>query len=111
MSSKSLDNFLRIVARTGKYVIGSKEALKTIKSAKLVVLANSLEEDLRREFLDNCKKHSVPVIEFNGNSARLGRSFGKPFRVSAISIRSFGDAKFNDVANFVKKEEEAKIHD
>ena len=107
MSSKALDNFLRTVARTGKYIIGSKEAIKSIRSAKLVILANSLEEDLKNEFLSACKKHSVAVIEFNGNSAKLGRSFGKPFRISAIAVRAFGDAKFGDVKDLLKKEEVA----
>ncbi|MCP8311073.1 MAG: ribosomal L7Ae/L30e/S12e/Gadd45 family protein [Candidatus Methylarchaceae archaeon HK01M] len=90
ISEKNLEKSLRAVIKTGKVVIGTKEVSRSIKGSKLVIYSLSLSKERISEVVDTCKSFSVPFTEFKGTSMDLGRICGKPFLISAISIKLSG---------------------
>ncbi|MDG6928705.1 MAG: ribosomal L7Ae/L30e/S12e/Gadd45 family protein [Nitrososphaerota archaeon] len=92
MESKTLEPFLRTVMKTGKVSFGLKGALKSAKSAKLVVLSTSLGEEEREALVSACKGADVPVVALDDTSSRLGTISRKSFPVKALAVRSVGDA-------------------
>ncbi|MFQ6134204.1 MAG: ribosomal L7Ae/L30e/S12e/Gadd45 family protein [Nitrososphaerales archaeon] len=100
LDEKLLEKALKAVVKTGKYTLGLKEATKSLKSVKLLIYSDSLDEEVVSKIERSCKWSSVPTIAYPGSSVALGRLCGKPFRVSVISVRSAGDM---DITPLVKK--------
>ena len=94
-----LTRVLKEAIKSGKYTIGTKEVISELKSAKLVVAANSpsrgnSEEDaLARE----AEKNKVAIVRIDKSSAQLGRMLGRPFRVSAVSLRVVAEGDFRQL--------------
>ena len=81
-------------AKTGKIQIGASSALASAKSkkAKLILLASNCPQSIREDIEYYCKLSEVPVSIFKGDSSDLGALCGKPFDVSALTIREPGDS-------------------
>jgi large subunit ribosomal protein L30e len=92
-----LERQLKLVAKTGSYIVGRREVSTSLKGAKLLVWSASA--NVPQSILDECKSLSVPAIKFGGNPVELGHACGIPFRVSVIALKSAGDA---DLSNFTK---------
>lgn len=92
-----LEKQLKLVARTGSYVVGRREVSTSLKGSKLLVWSASA--NVPQTILDECKTLSVPAIRFSGNPVELGRACGIPFRVSVIALKTVGDA---DLSPFAK---------
>ena len=90
---------MKAIVKDGKYDLGVKESLKSLKSTKLLVYSDSLDEATISNIEKSCKKSSVPTIAYPGSSMTLGLICGKPFKVSSISVKSTGDA---DISVLVK---------
>jgi len=95
--SLELEKQLKLVAKTGSYVVGRREVSNALKGTKLLVWSTSA--NVPQTILDECKNLSVPAIKFGGNPVELGRACGIPFRVSVIALKAAGDA---DLSGFVK---------
>ena len=87
---RDLEKQLKLVAKTGKYVVGRREVMGGIKGSKLLVWSASA--GLPQTILDDSKNLQIPAVRFNGNPVELGRACGIPFRVSVIAVKSAGDA-------------------
>ena len=87
---RELEKQLKLVAKTGKYIVGRREVISGIKGSKLLVWSASA--GLPQTILDDTKNLQIPAIRFNGNPVELGRACGIPFRVSLIAVKSAGDA-------------------
>jgi large subunit ribosomal protein L30e len=85
-----LEKQLKLVAKTGSYLVGRREVSHSLKGSKLLVWSASA--NVPQTILDECKNLSVPAIKFTGNPVELGRACGIPFRVSVIALKSPGDA-------------------
>lgn len=94
--SPELEKQLKLVAKTGSYVVGRREVSNSLKGTKLLVWSASA--NVPQMILDECKNLSVPAIKFTGNPVELGRACGIPFRVSVIALKSTGDADLSDFA-------------
>jgi len=92
-----LEKQLKLVAKTGSYVVGRREVSNSLKGTKLLVWSASA--NVPQLILDECKNLSVPAIKFTGNPVELGRACGIPFRVSVIALKSPGDA---DLSPYVR---------
>ena len=92
-----LEKQLKLVKKTGSYVVGRREVSTSLKGSKLLVWSGSAS--LPQVILDECKNLSVPAIKFAGNPVELGRACGIPFRVSVIALKTVGDA---DLSGFAK---------
>jgi large subunit ribosomal protein L30e len=81
-------------AKTGKIQIGSSSALKSAKAkkAKLIIVASNCPQSIREDIEYYCKLSEIPVSIYNGNSLDLGAVCGKPFEVSALTVKEPGDS-------------------
>lgn len=81
-------------AKTGKIQFGAKTALKSIKAkkAKLILLASNCPQRIRANIEYYCRLSEVPISIFHGESTALGALCGKPFNVSALTIKEPGDS-------------------
>jgi len=85
--------------KTGKVFFGCNSAVKNALEgkAKLIVLAENCPEEMKRRIERYSKLSSIPVLIYKGSGRELGKVCGKPFTVSALSIREFGDSKIMEV--------------
>jgi len=92
-----LERQLKLVAKTGSFVVGRREVASSLKGSKLLVWSASA--NVPQAILDESRTLSIPAIKFAGNPVELGRACGIPFRVSVIALKSTGDA---DLSAFTK---------
>ena len=80
--------------KTGKVWFGANNAIKNIKmgKAKLVVIAENCPKNIHEDIEYYCKLSKIPMIIYKGTSLDLGAVCGKPFMVSALTIREPGDS-------------------
>lgn len=95
-----LDKSLRSVVRTGKVLVGTKQAVKASKRgvAKLVIVATNCPDDVKKQI----KESNIPMYEFAGMSVDMGPICGKPYVVSAITVLEPGDSDIMALARGVK---------
>lgn len=95
-----LDKSLRSVMRTGKVMIGTKQAIKASKRgvAKLVIVASNCPIDVKKQITES----KVPMYEYPGLSVDLGPLCGKPFIVSALTVLEAGDSDIMALARGVQ---------
>jgi len=80
--------------KTGKVWFGANNAIKNVKAgkAKLIVIADNCPRNIREDIEYYCKFSNIPIIIYKGTSLDLGAACGKPFMVSALTIREPGDS-------------------
>jgi len=90
--------------RTGKVSFGASNAVKNAKigKAKLIIVAANCPQKNRGDIEYYCGLSDVPIVIYKGTSIDLGAVCGKPFMVSALTIREQGDSdilKLTEAAN------------
>lgn len=90
VEEKLLMTVLRGVVKTGKYVLGTKAVSASIKGSKLFIHSSSLKGTPLEKIREAAKSSSTPILSYAGTSFDLGRVCGKPFRVSALLVKSAG---------------------
>lgn len=78
--------------KSGKYTLGAKEVVSEVKSSKVVIAAGSLPGKAGKQIREEAQKNKVPLVVLDRNSAQLGRLLGRPYKVSAVAIRSISDS-------------------
>lgn len=75
--------------KENKVIIGYKESLRFLKvnSPKLIVIAQNIPENYKKEIEHNAKVSKIKIEVFDGSSKKLGVICGKPFSVSALAIK------------------------
>ena len=93
--------------KTGKVSIGASSAVQSAQTgrAKLIILASNAPKKVREdvEYYSNLSK--VPLILYKGSSMDLAAACGKPFTVSALSIREPGDSEILKLTETAEPEE------
>jgi large subunit ribosomal protein L30e len=99
-----IDKAIASVVKTGKVTFGADSAVQNAKSgkAKMIVLATNCPKKMREDIEYYCKLSDVPFIDFRSSGLDLAAVCGKPFNVSALSIREPGDS---DILKLVEKPE------
>ena len=92
VDSAQLANILKDAMKGGKYVIGARESAASMKGSKAVLFTRSVPAGLASRLKEEAKKHEVPLVELPMSSAELARLVGRPYRVSAMALRSLGEA-------------------
>lgn len=90
----SLENPIKLLYKTGKVVLGSRRAVKLVKSGRAVgvVLASNIPKHVVEDFTYYARLGNVRVIRYPGSSYELGALLGKPFPVSVIAIIDPGES-------------------
>ncbi len=99
-----INKAIATTVRTGKVLFGANNAVKNAKigKAKLIIVAANCPQKFRGDIEYYCRLSDVPIVIYNGTSIDLGAVCGKPFMVSALTIREPGDSdilKLTEAAN------------
>ncbi|KPV64466.1 MAG: 50S ribosomal protein L30e [Candidatus Bathyarchaeota archaeon BA2] len=80
--------------KTGKVLFGTNNAIKNAKTgkAKLIIVASNCPRKNHEDIEYYCRLSNIPVTIYNGTSIDLGAACGKPFVVSALTVREPGDS-------------------
>ena len=80
--------------KTGKVLFGVNNAVKSIKMGrtKLVVVASNCPRSVVEDIKYYARLSDVPLVIYKGTSIDLGAVCGKPFMVSALTVREEGDS-------------------
>ena len=90
-----IEKAITTAVKTGKVSFGANSAIKNAKTGKikLIILASNCPRDTREDIEYNCKLSKIPLIVYKGSSIDLATVCGKPFMISALSIRESGDSE------------------
>ena len=99
-----INKAIATTVRTGKVLYGASDAIKSAKmgKAKLLIIAANCSASIREEIEYHCKLSGIPVTSYSGTNMDLGAVCGKPFSVSALTIKESGDSdilKLTEVRN------------
>lgn len=91
---ESINSRLALVMKSGKFVLGHKQTLKTLRAgkAKLIIIANNTPPLRKSEIEYYAMLAKTGVHHYNGNNVELGTACGKYFRVCTLSITDPGDS-------------------
>ena len=85
---KALEKVIKDAVATDKYKSGVKEVLQSVKGTKLIIVSKSIDSDDRTKLEEQAGTASVAVYEYPGTSVQLGKLCNKPFRITAVAIKS-----------------------
>ena len=91
---ESSNTRLGLVMKSGKYTLGYRSTLKTLRQgkAKLVIISANTPQLRKSEIEYYAMLAKTGVHHYTGNNIELGTACGKYFRVSVLSITDPGDS-------------------
>jgi len=89
-----VDKAIATTVKTGKVLFGANKAVESVKlgRARLIVLASNCPRNIVEDIRNYSRFSNVPVVIYKGTSIDLGAACGKPFTVSALTVREPGDS-------------------
>jgi large subunit ribosomal protein L30e len=102
-----IDKAIGTAVKTGKVLFGANKAVESVKlnRAKLIVLASNCPRNVTDDIKNYSRFNNVPLVIYKGNSIDLGATCGKPFMVSALTVREPGDSDILKLSEEAKREE------
>ena len=94
---KALEKVIKEAVTADKYKSGVKEVLQSVKGSKLIIVSKSIGSDDRAKLEEQAKASNVAVYEYPGTSVQLGKLCNRPFRISAIAIKSGSAAEIEAI--------------
>ncbi|KNC99113.1 hypothetical protein SpCBS45565_g06875 [Spizellomyces sp. 'palustris'] len=93
-SIESINSRLALVMKSGKYTLGYKSTLKTLRQgkSKLIIIAGNCPPLRKSELEYYAMLSKTGVHHYSGNNIDLGTACGKYFRVGVLSIIDAGDS-------------------
>merc|ERR1712070_1174126 len=96
-AKKAGDNInqkLQLVFKSGKAVLGVRQTLKQIRTAKakMVILSKNCPALRKSEIEYYCMLSKTHLHHYDGNNTELGTACGKYFRVGVLAITNPGDS-------------------
>ncbi|EFJ50792.1 component of cytosolic 80S ribosome and 60S large subunit [Volvox carteri f. nagariensis] len=93
-TQENINARLALVMKSGKYTLGYKTCLKTLRSgkAKLVIICNNCPAVRKSEVEYYAMLAKTGVHHYSGNNVDLGTACGKYYRVSVLAITDPGDS-------------------
>jgi len=101
-----VDKAIATTVKTGKVQFGANKAVESVKlgRAKLIVLASNCPRNMVEDIMNYSRFSNVPVVIYKGTSIDLGAVCGKPFVVSALTVREPGDSDILKLGEEARKE-------
>jgi large subunit ribosomal protein L30e len=101
-----INKAIATAVKTGKVMLGGSNAAKNAKlgRARMIILSSNCPAVIRDDVNYYAKLSGIPVVIYKGNSIDLGMVCGKPFMVSALTVREPGDS---DILKTVQEHTEA----
>jgi len=96
-TKKSVDNIntrLNLVVKSGKFHLGYKSTLKSVRQgkAKLIIISSNCPPLRKSEIEYYAMLSKTGVHQYSGANIELGTACGKFFRVSCLCITDPGDS-------------------
>ncbi|KAJ3285796.1 60S ribosomal protein L30 [Rhizoclosmatium sp. JEL0117] len=93
-AGETVNSRLALVMKSGKYTLGYKSTLKSIRNgkAKLLLIAGNCPPLRKSELEYYAMLSKTAVHHYTGNNIDLGTACGKYFRVGVLSIIDGGDS-------------------
>merc|ERR1712157_412506 len=93
-NSESINTRLALVMKSGKFQLGYKTWVKTLRQgkAKLILIANNCPALRKSEIEYYAMLAKTGVHHFHGDNNELGTACGRYYRVSTLSITDPGDS-------------------
>eukprot|EP01064_Diplonema_japonicum_P005485 TRINITY_DN1365_c0_g4_i2.p1 TRINITY_DN1365_c0_g4~~TRINITY_DN1365_c0_g4_i2.p1 ORF type:complete len:108 (+),score=29.51 TRINITY_DN1365_c0_g4_i2:177-500(+) len=93
-SMENINSRLQLVIKSGKYALGSKSALGSIRmgKAKLVIISNNCPAISKSMLEYYAMLGKCSVLHYNGNNIDLGTACGKTYRTHVMTITDAGDS-------------------
>jgi large subunit ribosomal protein L30e len=88
---KNLEKIIKEAKSSNKYKEGVKEVRSNVKGSKLIIVSTSLSNNDKQFIEEHCKELKVPIYYYGDNSIKLGRLFNRPYRISAVALKSVTD--------------------
>ncbi|MDQ3873116.1 MAG: ribosomal L7Ae/L30e/S12e/Gadd45 family protein [Thermoproteota archaeon] len=85
---KTLEKLIKDAVGANKYKSGVKEALQSIKGSKLIIVSRSIAPEDMEKLKEQTESANVALYEYPGTSMQLGKLCNRPFRITAIAIKS-----------------------
>eukprot|EP00126_Sphaerothecum_destruens_P013987 Sdes_comp23977_c0_seq1m22070 len=91
---ESLNARLGLVMKSGKYTLGYKSTLKTLRQgkSKLIIIAANCPPLRKSEIEYYAMLSKTGVHHYHGNNIDLGTACGRHYRVCTLSITDAGDS-------------------
>ena len=85
--------------KTGKVVFGAEDGARSARvgKARALILTSNIQPHIRENLEYYGKLSKIPIITFKGSSIDLGRTCGKRFAVSTLTIKEPGDSNILDL--------------
>jgi len=101
-----IEKAIATTVKTGKVQFGANKAVENAKMgrAKLIILASNCPRNVVEDIMNYSRFSNVQVVIYKGTSIDLGGVCGKPFMVSALSVREPGDSDILKLSEEAKKE-------
>jgi large subunit ribosomal protein L30e len=102
-----VDKAISAAVKTGKVSFGASSAVQSAQTGrvKLVILAANTPRNVREDVEYYCRLSKVPLFTYKGSSLDLAAACGRPFTVSALSIREPGDSEILKLTETAELEE------
>jgi len=104
-----IDKAIAAAVKTGKVSFGADSAIQNARTgkAKMIVIAANCPKNVREDIEYYGKLSNVPFMSYRGSTIDLAAVCGKPFTVSALSIREPGDSEILKLTEEEEPEESA----
>jgi large subunit ribosomal protein L30e len=91
---ENINTKLGLVIKSGKYVLGYKSTLRSLRAgeAKLIVLSNNCPTVRKAEIEYYAVLSKAKVVFYPGNNVSLGTACGKYHRCSTMAVIDAGDS-------------------
>ena len=99
-----VEKAIGMAVKTGKVFFGMNSTLHDaiMGKAKIIILSSNCPMNIREDIEYVCKLSNIPFLIYKGSSIDLANICGKPFIVSALSIRNTGDSEILGVVELEK---------
>merc|ERR1712183_1201807 len=93
-AQESINSRLALVMKSGKYTLGYKSTLKSLRQgkAKLIIISSNCPPLRKSEIEYYAMLANTGVHHYTGNNIDLGTACGKYFRVCTLAITDAGDS-------------------
>lgn len=85
---KALEKVIKDAVAAEKYKSGVREVLQSVKGSTLIIVSKSIDSGDRTKLEEQAKTANVAVYEYPGTSVQLGKLCNRPFRITAVAIKS-----------------------
>lgn len=104
---RMLEKVIKDALTSDKYKSGVKEVLQSAKGSKLIIASKSLAAADRTRLEEQAKSANISIYEYPGTSVQLGKLCNRPFRITAIALKTGSTEEINTIFS-ESKEGQAK---